>query len=253
MILDTFTLTDKIAIVTGASQGIGEGIAVALAEAGADVVLASRNLASLEAVASRIAALGRTAMPVRVDVAQRADHDRLVAATLDRWGRIDILVNNAGTNVRVPAEDFREEDWDVVVNTNLKGTFFLTQLVGRQMIARRRGKIVNIASLASITGLPNLAAYTSSKGGIAALTRMLAIEWAKHQINVNAICPGYIRTSLTKAIQDSPRGAYIESRIPWGRWGVPDDIAGTVVFLASEASDYMTGQLIVVDGGWMAG
>lgn len=253
MVLDKFKLTHKVAIVTGASQGLGEAIAVAFAEAGADVVLASRNLANLEAVASRITALGRTTVPVQADIARRADHDRIVAAALDRWGRIDILVNNAGTNVRVPAEEFREEDWDVIVNTNLKGTFFLTQLVGRQMIAQQRGKIINIASLTSITGLPNLAAYTSSKGGIAALTRMLAIEWAKHQINVNAVCPGYFRTPLTKPVQESARAAYIESRIPMGRWGVPDDLAGTIVFLASEASDYMTGQLVVVDGGWMAG
>ncbi|MBI4553719.1 MAG: glucose 1-dehydrogenase [Candidatus Latescibacteria bacterium] len=253
MILDTFKLTDRVALVTGASQGLGEAIAVAFAEAGADVVLASRNLAKLEAVASRITALGRTAVPVQMDVSLRADHDRAVAAALDRWGRIDILVNDAGTNVRVPAEDFREDDWDVILNTNLKGTFFLTQLVGRQMIAQRRGKIINIASLTSITGLPNLAAYTASKGGIASLTRMLAIEWAKHGITVNAICPGYIKTPLTQAVLDSPRGAYIESRVPIGRWGVPDDIAGTAVFLASGASDFMTGQLVVVDGGWMAG
>lgn len=253
MILDKFTLTDRVAIVTGASQGIGEAIAVAMTEAGARVVLSSRTQSKLDTVAARINGAGGTAIAVEADVAQRSDHQKLVDAAMDQWGRVDILVNNAGTNVRVPSEDYREEDWDMVVNTNLKGTFFLTQLVGRQMIQQRYGKIVHIASLASITGLPNIPAYTAAKGGIGALTYQLAIEWAEHQINVNAICPGYIRTPLTQPIQDSERGTYIEQKVPLGRWGIPEDIAGTAVFLASSAADFLTGQLIVVDGGWMAG
>jgi len=253
MILDTFTLTDRVAIVTGAGQGLGEAIATAMGEAGACVVLTGRKRATLDAVAARITDGGGKALVVPGDVSKRGDHKRIEDAALNKWGRIDILVNNAGTNVRVPTEDYREEDWDTVVNTNLKGTFFLTQLVARRMIEQSYGKIIHIASLASITGLPNISAYTAAKGGIGALTYQMSIEWAKHNINVNAICPGYIRTPLTQSVQDSERGTFIQGRVPMGRWGEPEDIAGTAVFLASPASDYLTGQLIVVDGGWMAG
>lgn len=253
MMLDKFALTDRVAIVTGAGTGIGEAIAVAVAEAGARVALAGRTTANLEKTAARIAKGGGTALVVQADVANRDDHERLVDTVLEKWGRIDILVNNAGINVRKPAQDYREEDWDAVINTNLKGTFFLTQLVGRQMITQGYGKVIHIASLASITGLPNIPAYTAAKGGIGALTYQLAIEWAKHGINVNAICPGYIRTPMTQPIQESERGQWIENRVPMGRWGAPEDIAGVAVFLASEAAAYLTGQLIVVDGGWMAG
>lgn len=253
MILDTFTLTDRVAIVTGAGQGLGEAIATAMGEAGACVVLTGRKRATLDAVAARITDGGGKALVVPGDISKRGDHKRIEDAVLNKWGRIDILVNNAGTNVRVPTEDYREEDWDTVVNTNLKGTFFLTQLVARLMIEQSYGKIIHIASLASITGLPNISAYTAAKGGIGALTYQMSIEWAKHNINVNAICPGYIRTPLTQSVQDSERGTFIQGRVPMGRWGEPEDIAGTAVFLASPASDYLTGQLIVVDGGWMAG
>lgn len=253
MILDTFTLTDRVAIVTGAGQGLGEAIATAMGEAGACVVLTGRKRATLDTVAARITDGGGKALVVPGDVSKRGDHKRIEDAALNKWGRIDILVNNAGTNVRVPTEDYREEDWDTVVNTNLKGTFFLTQLVARRMIEQSYGKIIHIASLASITGLPNISAYTAAKGGIGALTYQMSIEWAKHNINVNAICPGYIRTPLTQSVQDSERGTFIQGRVPMGRWGEPEDIAGTALFLASPASDYLTGQLIVVDGGWMAG
>lgn len=253
MILDKFSLAGRVAVVTGAGQGIGEAIAVAMAEAGACVALSSRTRSKLETVAARIAEFGGEALVAPADVSSRADHTRLVDTVMDRWGKIDILVSNAGTNVRVPSEEYREEDWDMVVGTNLKGTFFLTQLVAQRMIEQHYGKIVQIASLASITGLPNIPAYTAAKGGIGALTYQLAIEWAKYGINVNSICPGYIRTPLTVPIQESERGTYIEDRVPAGRWGVPDDIAGVAVFLASDAAAYLTGQLIVVDGGWMAG
>ncbi|MBT5872037.1 MAG: glucose 1-dehydrogenase [Candidatus Latescibacteria bacterium] len=248
-----FALTDRVALVTGAGQGLGEAIALGMAEAGARVVLAGRKAATLESVAERIGALGGEHLVVPTDVANKDTHANLVEKTMNRWGRIDILVNNAGTNVRMPTEDYREEDWDTVLDTNLKGTFFLTQSVAREMIRQSYGKIVHIASLASITGLPNIAAYTAAKGGIGALTYQMAVEWAKHHINVNAICPGYIRTPLTKPIQESERGDFIEGRVPMGRWGEPEDIAGTAVFLAGSASDYLTGQLIAVDGGWMAG
>ncbi|MBM3263514.1 MAG: glucose 1-dehydrogenase [candidate division Zixibacteria bacterium] len=253
MILDAFALTDRVAVITGASQGIGEAIAVAMAEAGARVVLSSRTRGRLEEVADRIAGFGGRSLIVEADVTDRSGHERIVKETLSQWGRIDILVNNAGINRRNLPEDFLEEDWDVVVDTNLKGPFFLTQRVGREMIRQQYGKIVHIASLASITGLPNIPAYTAAKGGIGALTYQLAIQWAKHNINVNSICPGYILTALTTGIHESERGEYIRNRVAMGRWGAPKDIAGTAVFLASAASDYLTGQLIVVDGGWMAG
>lgn len=250
---DRFALTDRVAVVTGAGQGLGEAIALGMAEAGARVVLAGRKAATLESVAERIESLGGEYLVVPTDVSKRDTHAILVSKTMNKWGRIDILVNNAGTNVRMPTEDYREEDWDMVLDTNLKGTFFLTQCVAREMIRQSYGKIVHIASLASLTGLPNIAAYTAAKGGIGALTYQMAVEWAKHHINVNAICPGYIRTPLTKPIQESERGDFIAGRVPMGRWGEPEDIAGTAVFLAGSASDYLTGQLIAVDGGWMAG
>jgi NAD(P)-dependent dehydrogenase (short-subunit alcohol dehydrogenase family) len=253
MILDRFSLKDRVAIVTGASQGLGEAIACAMAEAGAKVVLASRTLSKLEEVADGIRNNGGHALVVQADVANRKDHEKIVDVALSQWDQIDILVNNAGMNIRVAPEDYREEDWDAVVDTNLKGTFFLTQLVGRQMIEQQYGKIIHIASLASITGLPDIPAYTAAKGGLGALTYQLAVNWAKYAINVNSICPGYIRTPLTRDLEASERGEYILNRVPMGRWGEPDDIAGTAVFLASSASDFLTGQLIVVDGGWMAG
>ncbi len=253
MNLERFSLKGKVAVVTGAGTGIGKGIATAMAESGARVVLAGRTRSSLEDTAEDIRNAGGEALVVEADVSNRKDRDDLVASVLDTWKQIDILVNNAGVNVRTPPEDYREEDWDKVVNTNLKGTFFLTQLVARHMIDRQYGKIIHIASLATITGIPHIPAYTAAKGGLGSLTHQLAIEWARYNINVNSICPGYIRTPLTRPVEESERGTYILNRVPAGRWGEPEDIAGTAVFLASRASDFLTGQLIVVDGGWMAG
>lgn len=253
MNLERFSLKEKVAVVTGAGTGIGKGIATAMAESGARVVLAGRTRTRLEDTADDIRNTGGEALIVEADISNREDREALVASVLDTWKQIDILVNNAGMNVRTPPEDYREEDWDKVVNTNLKGTFFLTQLVARHMISRKYGKIIHIASLATITGIPNIPAYTAAKGGVGSLTHQLAIEWARHNINVNSICPGYIRTPLTRAVEESERGTYILNRVPAGRWGEPEDIAGTAVFLASPASDFLTGQLIVVDGGWMAG
>ena len=253
MNLERFSLKDKVALVTGAGTGIGRGIAIAMAESGARVVLAGRTRSSLEETANDIRSFGGETLIVEADISKRNDREALVASTLEKWKQVDILVNNAGMNVRTPPEDYREEDWDNVVNTNLKGTFFLTQLVARQMISQESGKIIHIASLATITGIPNIPAYTAAKGGLGALTYQLAIDWAQYNINVNSICPGYIRTPLTRVVEKSERGNYILNRVPAGRWGEPDDIAGTAVFLASPASDFLTGQLIVVDGGWMAG
>ncbi len=253
MNLERFSLEGKVAIVTGAGTGIGKGIATAMAESGARVVLAGRTRSRLEETEETIRGFGGEAQVVEADVSDREGRKSLVSAVLDAWKQIDILVNNAGVNVRTPPEDYREDDWDRVVNTNLKGTFFLTQLVARHMIERKYGKIIHIASLATITGIPLIPAYTAAKGGIGSLTYQLAIDWARYNINVNSICPGYIRTPLTRPVEESERGAYILNRVPAGRWGEPEDIAGTAVFLAAPASDFLTGQLIVVDGGWMAG
>ncbi len=253
MNLERFSLKGKVAIVTGAGTGIGQGIAKAMAESGARLVLVGRTRSRLEETADEIQDFGGETLIVEADVSKREDREVLVSSALDKWKQIDILVNNAGVNVRTPPEDYREEDWDQVVNTNLKGTFFLTQLVARHMISRKYGKIIQIASLAAITGIPNIPAYTAAKGGVGSMTYQLAIDWAQYNINVNSICPGYIRTPLTRAVEESERGTYILNRVPIGRWGEPEDIAGTAVFLASSAADFLTGQLIVVDGGWMAG
>lgn len=253
MNLERFSLKDRVAIVTGAGTGIGQGIATAMAESGARVVLAGRTRSRLEETGETIRGFGGEALVVETDVSDRDGRESLVATALESWKRIDILVNNAGVNVRTPPEDYREEDWDRIVNTNLKGTFFLTQLAARHMIERKYGKIIQIASLAAITGIPQIPAYTAAKGGIGSLTYQLAIDWAPYNININSICPGYVRTPLTRPVEESERGTYILNRVPAGRWGEPEDIAGTAVFLASPASDFLTGQLIVVDGGWMAG
>ncbi len=253
MNLERFSLKGKVAIVTGAGTGIGKGIATAMAESGARVVLAGRTRSRLDDTSDEIRDFGGEALVVEADISSREDREALVASVLDAWQQIDILVNNAGVNVRTPPEDYREEDWDQVLSTNLKGTFFLTQLAARHMIERKYGKIIHISSLSAITGIPLIPAYTAAKGGLASMTYQLAIDWARYNINVNSICPGYIRTPLTRPVEESERGAYILNRVPVGRWGEPEDIAGTAVFLAAPASDFLTGQLIVVDGGWMAG
>ena len=249
-----FNLDGRIALITGASRGIGLSAAIALAGSGADVAVCSRNQEALERVAKQLQSLGRKALPV---VANAGDPQSVRAAVKDvltSFGRIDILVNSAGTIFRAPATEWTTESWDDVVDVNLRGTFLFSQEVGKSMIARKLGgKIINIASLGSVIGLPNVVAYVSSKGGVMSLTRSLAIEWAKYRINVNAIGPGYIRTELSQALQnDKKRSDYIVSRIPIGCWGEPEDLKGTFVFLASSASDYITGQTIFVDGGWTA-
>jgi len=249
-----FDLSGRVALVTGASRGIGLAAATGLAESGADVVVCSREIASLQKVAEGIQSLGKKALPIAVDVADRKQVETTVQRALASFGRIDILVNAAGTINRKPAAEWTAEEFDRVMQVNLGGMFAFCQEVGKHMISRNQGgKIINIASLASAIGLPNIIAYGSSKGGVASLTRGLAVEWAKYRINVNAIGPGYIRTELTKALQqDEKRSQYIVSRIPMGHWGEPDDLKGAFVFLASPASDYITGQIIWVDGGWTA-
>jgi 2-deoxy-D-gluconate 3-dehydrogenase len=252
LILDKFKLTDRVALVTGAATGLGAEIAIGLAEAGAQVACHG-NSRSPEETCNKISSAGGLAHPVTGDLSQKETAKQLIDDVLNRFGRIDILVNNAGTIRRAPAVEYSEDDWATVIEVNLSSVFRLSQLAGRSMIdSDRGGKIVNIASLLSFQGGITVPAYAASKGGVAQLTKALANEWAKHRINVNAIAPGYMRTTNTAALQaDETRNRQILERIPAGRWGEASDVAGAAVFLSSPASDYVTGHILVVDGGWM--
>ncbi|MGA2625935.1 MAG: glucose 1-dehydrogenase [Candidatus Bathyarchaeia archaeon] len=250
-----FDLSGKVALVTGASRGIGFAAATALAVAGADIIVCSRKLLALGEVVKEIELLGRKTLAVQSDVSDPTSVRNMISEACRAFGKLDILVNNAGQISRKPATEWSVQEWTESIDVNLRGTFLCCQEVGRNMILRKEGgKIINVASLLSAIGVPNIVPYASSKGGVASLTRSLAVEWAKYRINVNAIGPGYIRTELTRTLQeDVTRSSNIVSRIPIGRWGTPQDLKGTFVFLASPASDYITGQTIYVDGGWTAG
>ena len=249
--MSAFRLDGQRALVTGASKGIGAAIAVALAEAGADVACHGNSRAPDETAAA-VRAHGRQALAIRGDLGQRETPAALVAETLAQFERIDILVNNAGTIRRAPAVDFSEADWDAVLDVNLRSLFRLCQLAGRGMLERGRGKIVNIASLLSFQGGITVPAYAASKGAVGQLTKALANEWASKGVNVNAIAPGYIRTDNTAALQaDETRNRQILERIPAARWGEVSDLTGAAVYLASPASNYVNGHLLVVDGGWL--
>jgi 2-deoxy-D-gluconate 3-dehydrogenase len=252
LILDAFKLDGKAALVTGASAGLGAAIAIALAEAGADVACHG-NTRSPDATCEEIRKLGRVAHPLTGDLSQRETPRAIFEETLEAFGRVDILVNNAGTIARAPAVEVSDEDWARVIEVNLSSVFRLSQLAGRHLIERKApGKIINIASLLSFQGGITVPAYAAAKGGVAQLTKALANEWASKRINVNAIAPGYMRTSNTKALQqDETRNRQILERIPAGRWGEPRDLAGAAIFLASTASDYIHGHVLIVDGGWM--
>ena len=251
LILDRFNLKGKTALVTGSSRGLGAGIAIGLAEAGANVAAHGSSRAP-EATLAALKQLGANCVGLVGNVGDAAVCARLVEETVRHFGTIDILVNNAGTIKRAPAVDHPEEYWQELIDVNLSSVFRLMQHAGRHMLARGSGKIVNIASLLSFQGGITVPAYAASKGGVAQLTKALANEWAGKGINVNAIAPGYMRTDNTKALrQDETRNRQILERIPAGRWGEPSDLAGAAVFLASSASDYINGEVLVVDGGWM--
>jgi 2-deoxy-D-gluconate 3-dehydrogenase len=251
-ILEKFRLDGKLALVTGSATGLGAAIAVALAEAGA-MVACHGNRRPAEETSEAIRALGHKSGSFAADLSQPEGADRLYEAVLAGMGSPDVLVNNAGTIYREPAEDHDLQAWMTVVQVNLNSVFRLSQLAGRAMLERRQGKIINIASLLSFQGGIRVPAYAASKGGVAQLTKALANEWAPRNVQVNAIAPGYFRTENTTALrQDEVRNSQILARIPSARWGEPEDIAGAAVFLASPASDYVTGEVLIVDGGWMA-
>lgn len=246
-----FDLAGRVAAVTGANTGIGQAIALALAAAGADVALIGRTPAT--DTAEQVRALGRRAEIVSADLSTIAPVEAVVSQVVETLGGIDILVNNAGIIRRADSLDFTEADWDAVIDTNLKSVFFLCQAAGRHMVAKGRGKIVNIASMLTFQGGVRVPSYTASKSGIGGLTKLLANEWAAKGVNVNAIAPGYIATNNTAALQaDETRNRQIVERIPAGRWGDAGDLGGAAVFLASAASDYVNGHVLAVDGGWLA-
>jgi len=253
MILEKFSLKGRSGIVTGGGTGLGKGITTALVQAGAEVAIVGRRLEVLEKTAGELGQQNGKVIPIKADVSDLSDIKKIVERSLEVFGKIDFLFNNAGTIRRAPCEEHSEGDWDIVLQTNLKGPFFLAQAVARTMIARKlKGKIINTSSLISVIGGKNIVSYSASKGGISQITKSMANEWAKYGIRVNAIGPGYFITDVTQPlVDDKERYAGITARIPLGRWGKPEDLGGVAVFLASDASDYLTGQIIFVDGGWL--
>ena len=248
---NAFDLTGKTAIVTGSCKGLGRGMAVGLAGAGADVVLVDRDEPT--DTAKVIESMGRKALKIPADLMSIEPIPAIVEKTVAAFGKVDILVNNAGTIRRSPAIDFSEKDWDDIMAVNAKTVFFFSQAVARDMVKRKSGKIINIASLLSFQGGILVPSYAASKGAVAQVTKALANEWAALGININAIAPGYMATDNTKALREDPvRSKSILDRIPAARWGTPGDLAGVAVFLASQASDYVNGHVLVVDGGWLA-
>ena len=252
MILDQFKLDGKVAIVTGSARGLGQAMAIGLAEAGADVALV--DILDMSESKSQVEKLGRKCITITTDLSKKESVDYIVKQTVEQLGSIDILFNNAGIIRRAPLIKFSEKDWDDVMNVNIRTLFFLSQAVAKVMIEQGRGgKIVNVASLLSFQGGILVPSYTASKSAVMGLTRLLANELAQHNINVNAIAPGYMATDNTKALREDPeRSKAILERIPVGRWGKPEDLKGVAVFLASPASDYMQGYTVAVDGGWLA-
>ncbi|MCF6684272.1 2-dehydro-3-deoxy-D-gluconate 5-dehydrogenase KduD [Raoultella ornithinolytica] len=252
MVLNAFDLTGKVAIVTGCDTGLGQGMTLALAQAGCDIVGVNRKIP--QQTAEQVLALGRRFTAIQADLSRQDAIADIVAKAVSAMGRVDILVNNAGTIRRADALTFSEKEWDDVLNLNLKSVFFLSQAVARQFIRQGSGgKIINIASMLSFQGGIRVPSYTASKSGVLGLTRLMANEWAGQNINVNAIAPGYMATDNTRQLRDdADRSKEILDRIPAGRWGVPNDLQGPVVFLASQAANYINGYTLAVDGGWLA-
>ena len=251
---DLFDLNGQVAIVTGTSRGLGQYFARALARAGADLVLTSRKRETLASFEAEIQSLGRRTVALELDVRDQKSIEKMGAAAHDAFGRIDILVNNAGCNVRKPALDITWDDWNLVLDTNLRGSFFVAQAIARHMIARKYGRIINIGSVTSVAGYAGLAPYGASRGGIRQLTMSLADDWGKHGVTVNCLAPGWFRTEQNKVLyEDTEWVEYVCERIPLKRPGQPNDLDGAIVFLASESSRYVTGQTILVDGGISTG
>ncbi len=252
MILDSFDVKGKVAIVTGCDTGLGQGMALGLAQAGCDIV--GVNIVEPTETIELIKATGQKFIDIRANLMKLDDIPSIVSRAVEECGRVDILVNNAGIIRRNDAIDFSEQDWDDVMNINIKSVFFMSQAVAKQFMAQGTGgKIINIASMLSYQGGIRVPSYTASKSGVMGVTRLMANEWAKHGINVNAIAPGYMATNNTAALRaDAERNQAILERIPADRWGTPEDLAGPCVFLASKASDYINGYTIAVDGGWLA-
>lgn len=251
---NVFDLTGKVAIVTGASRGLGQYFGRALARAGADLVITARRLDALAEFQKEIETMGRRAVPLELDVRDLASIRKMADAAEEAYGKIDILINNAGCNVRKPAVDVTWDDWNLILDTNLRGTFFVAQAVARKMIPRKYGRIVNIGSVTCVFGYAGLAPYTASRGGVKQLTMSLAGDWGPHGITVNCLAPGWFKTKQTEVLYQNPEWVeYLCERIPLNRPGRPDDLDGAVVFLASDACQYITGQTLLVDGGISTG
>jgi gluconate 5-dehydrogenase len=249
-----FDLAGQVAIVTGASRGLGQYFARALANAGADLILTSRSRDSLQTFESEIKDLGRRAVSLELDVRDQASIERMAATAQRAFGHIEILVNNAGCNVRKPALDVTWEDWNLILDTNLRGSFFVAQAIARQMISKGYGRIINVGSVTSVAGCAGLGPYGASRGGVRQLTMSLADDWGKHGITVNCLAPGWFKTEQNKVLyEDSEWVEYLTDRIPLKRPGQPNDLDGAIVFLASESSRYVTGQTLLVDGGISTG
>jgi len=252
-VLDRFRLDGKVALVTGGARGLGAVFSTALASAGAGVALTSRDLDQAERHAEAIRGAGGESLAIAADVSRSDEVASMVAQVLDRFGRLDILVNNAGVNVRGPIEQLREEDWDLVIDTNLKGPWLCCRAVSEPMKRQRWGRIVNVSSMMGEISMPNRTPYASSKGGLTLMTKTLALEWAAHGINVNALCPGPFATEINLPLLNDPAArAQIEANVPLGRWGEPSELGPAVVFLASDASSFMTGATLFIDGGYTA-
>lgn len=251
---DLFNLSGKVAIVTGTSRGLGQYFARALAKAGADLVITSRELSRLTEFKQEIESLGRSALAVRLNVLSQSDIENMVRLTIEEYGKIDILINNAGLNIRKPSTEVSQQDWDTVLNTNLKGSFFCAQAVAEEMIKRKYGRIINVGSCTCVFGMEGIAAYTASRGAILSMTRSLSAEWGKFGITVNVLAPGWFKTAQNAVLYENKEWLnYITERIPLSRPGQPNDLDGTVIFLASDACEYITGQIILVDGGFTTG